>query len=139
MAVGMKKKAPPPSREEMRLTVRVAELEAQHKALVAEKAFWQDQVVAYGNAVEFWQTKHRELLAQIAKESASLDLRSYAQAIEQALLAARPDPSLIAGVIAMAGKDVQGVVTRSPEARALIAPREIKSTPRRLSIAGEAT
>lgn len=133
------KKEKGPSRAEQRLAARVAELEAQNRALVAEKAFWQDQVVSYGNGVEFWQTKHRELLAQIAKEGASLDLRAYAQSIEQALLSARPDPSLIAGVIAMAGKDVQGVVTRSPEARALIAPREIKSTPRRLSIAGEAT
>lgn len=132
------KKGKKPTREEALLAVRVAELEAQHRSLVAEKAFWQDQVVAYGNAVEFWQTKHRELLAQIAKEAASLDLRAYAQSIEQAILSARPDPSLIAGVLAMAGKDAQGVVTRSPEARALIAPRDINGGARALRIAGEA-
>src|SRR5690606_37024602 len=47
------KKEKGPSRAEQRLAARVAELEAQNRALVAEKAFWQDQVVSYGNGIEF--------------------------------------------------------------------------------------
>lgn len=99
--------------------------EAQHKALVAEKVFWQDQCMHYANQVEWWQDAHRKVLAQIAGEAASLDLRDYAKSIEQAIIESRPEPAKIAAALALSGKDVQGTFSALPEKRPLIAARGI--------------
>lgn len=84
------------------------------KMLVVESGFWKGQTVDYGNQIEFWQRKNRELLEQMTKESTDLDLRAYADSIKQAIIDARPEPSTIAAIIATADKDVQGVFSPPP-------------------------
>ena len=84
------------------------------KMLVVESNFWKSQTVDYGNQIEFWQRKNRELLEQMIKESTNVDLRAYAESIKQAILDARPEPSTIAAIIATADKDVQGAFSLPP-------------------------
>ena len=84
--------------------------------LAVEANFWKSQTVEYGNQVEFWQRKNRELLEQMIKESTDFDLRAYADSIKQAIIDARPEPSTIAAIIATADKDVQGAFSLPPRA-----------------------
>lgn len=90
--------------------------ERRLKMLVVESNFWKNQTVEYGNQIEFWQKKNRELLEQMIKESTDVDLRAYADSIKQAIIDARPEPSTIAAVIATADKDVQGAFSLPPRA-----------------------
>lgn len=90
--------------------------ERRLKMAVTEANFWKSQAVDYGNQIEFWQRKNRELLEQMTKESADFDLRAYAESIKQAIIAARPEPSTIAAIIATADKDVQGAFSPPPRA-----------------------
>ena len=92
----------------------IINLERRLKMLVVESNFWKDQTVDYGNQIEFWQRKNRELLEQMIRESTDFDLRAYAESIKQAILDARPEPSTIAAIIATADKDVQGAFSLPP-------------------------
>lgn len=95
------------------------------KMLAVEANFWKSQTVDYGNQIEFWQLKNRELLEQMIRESTDFDLRAYADSIKQAILDARPEPSTIAAIIATADKDVQGVFSPPPrEDRTVLLPPE---------------
>lgn len=127
------KKAPMPSEAEIEL----ATLRATHRALVAEKIFWQEQAMTYANQISFWQDQHRKILEQMAREGASIDLRAYAQEIEQAIIASRPEPAKIAAALALAGKDVQGTFSALPEVRPMVRARGISLSPSML--VGEAS
>lgn len=109
--------------------IELEELRAQHRALVAEKVFWQDQAMEYANGISKWQDAHRAILGQMAKEGVSINLRRYAQEIEQAIIDARPEPAKIAAALASAGKDVQGVFSALPEVRPLVRARGISLSP----------
>ncbi len=89
-------------------------LERRLKMAITELTFWRSQAVDYSEQVAFWQRKNHEIIEQMFKETTDLDLREYARSISDAIIAARPDPSAIAAVIATADKSVQGAFSPSP-------------------------
>lgn len=96
-----------------RVRSELSTLQAMHTSLIAEKAFWQDQVQQYGNQIEFWMNKNREILKQVGKEAGAVDIRAYAQSIAQAIEEHKPKPAELAAALAMGGKSTQGVFTRT--------------------------
>jgi len=108
--IGKKTKAVLQKNNEL-LEAQLASLRAQHAALVTEVSFWKNNCVDYGNQIEFWQRKNREMLEQIGKESANVDLLAYTKAIREEIDRARPEPSAVAAVIALSKYDTQGGFT----------------------------
>lgn len=100
-----------------RAKIELAEAQSMQKSLIAEKVYWQNHAMEVANQVAKWMDLHREILRQLASEEANASLRAYAQSIEQAIIEHRPSPAMIAGALASAGKDVQGVFTAVPTPR----------------------
>lgn len=87
----------------------IAYYEDKHRQVLAETAWWKDQLLQYANQIQFWQQKNREILDQLAKDNGNVNLRAYISDVQEEIVRAAPRAAEIAAVIAMAGKDTQGI------------------------------
>ncbi len=107
-------------------------LRAQHKALVARTAYYQNLSIEMGNQVQRWMQMHEEVLKQLGAETP--DLKAYADSVAQAIKESYPDPSALVAALAMSLPGTQG--SYAPRASIIEADRpagrlsQLKVTPR---------